>query len=250
MSEIITTKEFKNHCRAAIPEGMVLLEHNGALPLGMGEKIAIFGRGQFEYLKSGSGSGGRVNCPYVTNIYDEIKNRVTLDEAVTQFYCDFIANNPFDKGDGWKPCFCQNEAIPSEDLVVSAAARSNKAIYVICRNVGESFDYEKTAGNWYLSAEEDATIALLSKHFKDVIVLINSGNIIDMSWVKKYNIGTVAYIWQGGQEGANALADMLSGKISPCGKLPNTQAYKIEDYPCFNNFGDRNESIYQEDIYV
>ena len=82
--KIITTKEFATACRKAIPEGIVLLENDGALPLVEKEKVAIFGRGQFEYLKSGSGSGGRVNCPYVTNIYDEIKNRVTLDDNVVR----------------------------------------------------------------------------------------------------------------------------------------------------------------------
>lgn len=122
-----------------------MLENDGSLPLKENENIALFGRGQFEYLKSGSGSGGRVNCPYVTNIYDEIKNRVMLDNNVTQFYSNFIAQNPFDNGDGWKPCFCQTEAVPSEELVRGAAAHSDKAIYIICRNVGESFDYEKVA---------------------------------------------------------------------------------------------------------
>lgn len=250
MSEIITTKEFANHCRKAIPEGIVLLEHSGALPLHKGENIAIFGRGQFEYLKSGSGSGGRVNCPYVTNIYDEIKSQVTLDETVTKFYCDFIAQNPFDAGDGWKPCFCQNEAVPSEELVQAAAQKSDKAIYIICRNVGESFDYEKVAGNWYLSSEEDATLAVLSHYFKNVIVLINSGNIIDMSWVKKYGIGTVAYIWQGGQEGGIGTVDALMGVTAPSGRLTDTIAKSPEDYPCDDCFGDPNKNVHKEDIYV
>ena len=250
MSEIISTEEFKRNCRAAIPEGIVLLEHNGALPLRDGENVAIFGRGQFEYLKSGSGSGGRVNCPYVTDIYDEIKSRVTLDETVTQFYLDIITNNPFDMGDGWKPCFCQIETVPSEDLVVEAASKSEKAIYVLCRNVGEGFDYTKTAGNWYLSNEEEATLALLSRFFKDVIVLVNSGNIIDMSWVKKYNIGTVAYIWQGGQEGGAGTVDMLMGDSSPSGRLTDTIAISAEDYPCDDCFGDPTQNIHKEDIYV
>ena len=248
--KIITTKEFATACRKAIPEGIVLLENDGALPLAKNENVALFGRGQFEYLKSGSGSGGRVNCPYVTNIYDEIKNRVTLDDNVVRFYRDFIEENPFDTGDGWKPCFCQNDAVPSEDLVRNAAARSDKAIYVICRNVGEGFDYEKTPGNWYLSDEEDKTINLLSQHFKNVIVLLNSGNIMDMSWVKRYNIGTVAYIWQGGQEGGAGTVDALMGDVAPSGRLTDTIAITPEDYPCDDCFGDLAQNIHKEDIYV
>ena len=248
--KIITTKEFAAHCRKAIPEGIVLLENNGALPLAKGENVALFGRGQFEYLKSGSGSGGRVNCPYVTNVYDEIKGRVTLDNSVTQFYRDFIKQNPFDAGDGWKPCFCQTEAVPSEELVRDAAARSDKAIYIICRYVGESFDYEKVPGNWYLSQQEDATLSLLSQYFKNVIVLLNSGNIMDMSWVKKYGIGTVAYIWQGGQEGGAGTVDALMGDIAPSGRLTDTIATSPEDYPCDDCFGDMQKNIHKEDIYV
>lgn len=249
-NKIITTKEFAESCRKAIPEGIVLLENDGSLPLKENENIALFGRGQFEYLKSGSGSGGRVNCPYVTNIYDEIKTKVKLDDTVAQFYRDFIAQNPFDNGDGWKPCFCQIEAVPSEELVRDAAARSDKAIYIICRNVGESFDYEKVAGNWYLSEQEDETIELLSQHFKNVIVLLNSGNIMDMSWVKKYNIGTVAYIWQGGQEGGAGTVDALMGDTAPSGRLTDTIALRAEDYPCDDCFGDPVKNIHKEDIYV
>ena len=248
--KIITTKEFAVACRKAIPEGIVLLENNGALPLAKDENIALFGRGQFEYLKSGSGSGGIVNCPYVTNVYDEIKNCVALDNNVTQFYRDFIKQNTFDEGDGWKPCFCQFEAVPSEELVRDAAARSDKAIYIICRNVGESFDYEKAKGNWYLSDQEDKTIELLSQHFKNVIVLLNSGNIMDMSWVKKYNIGTVAYIWQGGQEGGAGTVDALMGDVAPSGRLTDTIAKSPEDYPCDDCFGDPIKNIHKEDIFV
>ena len=133
MEAIITTKQFANSCRNTVPEGIVLLENNDALPLKRGENIALFGRGQFEYLKSGSGSGGRVNCPYVTNLHDEIKSQIILDEKVIEFYRDFIAQNPFDTGDGWKPCFCQNEAVPSEDLVLNASQKSDKAIYIISK---------------------------------------------------------------------------------------------------------------------
>lgn len=139
----MTDKNFAKSCRNAIPEGIVLLESDGSLPFAENENIAFFGRGQFEYLKSGSGSGGRVNCPYVTNIYDEIKNRVNLDSAVLDFYRDFVKENPFDEGDGWQPCFCQKEADLKEELVRESAKRNKKAVYVICRNIGEGYDYEK-----------------------------------------------------------------------------------------------------------
>ena len=250
MSQKSNSEIFASYNRAAIPEGIVLLEQDGSLPLSKGEQVALFGRGQFEYLKSGSGSGGRVNCPYVTNIFDEISSQVTLDQSVTDFYRNFVEVNPFDMGDGWKPCFCQLEAVPDEELVQTAAQNNSKAIYVICRNIGESFDYKKVEGNWYLSAEEDATLSILSRNFKHVIVLVNSGNIMDMSWVKKYNIGTVAYIWQGGQEGGAGTVDALMGTVPPSGRLTDTIAVSPEAYPSDDCFGDTVQNIHKEDIYV
>lgn len=243
-------KKFAEKCRKAIPEGIVLLENDGSLPLSEGENIALFGRGQFEYLKSGSGSGGRVRCPYVTNIYQEIKNRVNLDTDVTDFYKSFISQNPYDEGDGWKPCFCQKEGVPSESLVMSSAQKNDKAVYIICRNIGESFDYEKIRGNWYLSNEEEKTISLLSKYFKNVTVLINSGNVMDLTWIKKYSVGTVAYIWQGGQEGGAGTVDAIMGDTAPSGRLTSTIIASPDDYPCDDCFGDEIKNIHKEDIFV
>lgn len=243
-------KKFAAECRKLVPEGIVLLENDGSLPLSEGENVALFGRGQFEYLKSGSGSGGRVRCPYVTNIYEQIKPRVNLDLNVACFYENFIKENPFDEGDGWKPCFCQKEGVPPESLVISAAQKSDKAIYVLCRSIGESFDYEKVCGNWYLSPEEDAVISLISKHFKSVTVLINSGNVMDLTWIKKYGIGTVAYIWQGGQEGGAGTVDAIMGDAVPSGRLTSTFVISPDDYPCDDCFGDEIKNIHKEDIYV
>ena len=92
---------FINSCVNAIVEGFTLLENDGTLPLKKDDKIALFGRAQFEYVKSGTGSGGRVNCPYVRNVYDELKKVNYVDETVSNFYRDYIKNNPFDIGDGW-----------------------------------------------------------------------------------------------------------------------------------------------------
>ena len=85
-------EKYQKACRKLIPEGIVLLKNlNGVLPLNSSDKIALFSRGQFEYVKSGSGSGGRVNCPYITQFYDEFSSRAQLDEEVSAFYRDFIA---------------------------------------------------------------------------------------------------------------------------------------------------------------
>lgn len=241
---------YAEHCRRLIPEGITLLEHDGSLPLRQGEPIALFGRGQFEYVKSGTGSGGRVNCPYVTNIHDELSARVCLDREVIEFYRDYVNENPFDAGDGWRAPRSQKQPLLDEKFVSAAAKRQNKAIFILCRTVGESFDCNAERGDWYLSEAEEHNIALLSKHFKHFAVLINGGNIIDMSWVKKYGVGTVAYIWQGGQEGARGTVDALMGDAIPCGRLSDTIPCSIDDYPSTKGFGDEIKNVHTEDIFV
>lgn len=241
---------FAKKCRALIPEGVTLLEHDGALPFHEGEKVALFGRGVYEYLKSGSGSGGSVKCAYVTNIIDELRKRIVVDEVVDEFLCEFIANNPLDQGNGWYVPPYQKSPVLDEKFVMEAAERNDKAVYVLNRAYGEEFDCKEEKGYWYLTDEEEQNIAVLSKCFKHLIVLINSGNLMDMSWVKKYGVGTVAYIWQGGQEGGIGTVDVLMGDVPPSGRLADTIAEKLSDYPCADCFGDGQENIHKEDIYV
>lgn len=92
----------------------------------------------------------------------------------------------------------------------------------------------------------------MTANFKNTVVLINSGNIIDMSWMNKYGdrLGAVLYVWQGGMESGNAIGEVLSGKVSPSGKLPDTIADCYESYPAAENFGERAYNNYAEDIFV
>ena len=241
---------FAKKCRALIPEGITLLEHDGALPFHDGEKVALFGRGQYEYLKSGSGSGGSVPCAYVTNIIDELKARVAVDESVDESVRAHIAENPCNQGNGWYVPPYQKSSVLEEEFVKAAAERNEKAMYVLNRAYGEEFDSKTEKGYWYLTDEEEQNIQVLSKYFKHLIVLINSGNLMDMSWVRKYGVGTVAYVWQGGQEGGVGTVDALMGDVPPSGRLADTIAKNIEDYPCADCFGDGVENIHKEDIYV
>ena len=241
---------FAKKCRALIPEGITLLEYDGALPFQEGEKVALFGRGQYEYLKSGSGSGGSVKCAYVTNIIDELRKRISIDEAVDEALRAFIVENPCDQGNGWYVPPYQKSSVLDEEFVRAAASRNEKAMYVLNRAYGEEFDSKAEKGYWYLTDEEEQNIQVLAKSFKHLIVLINSGNLMDMTWVKKYGVGTVAYIWQGGQEGGVGTVDALMGDAPPSGRLADTIATSLSDYPCSNCFGDATENVHKEDIYV
>lgn len=241
-------KKFEAECRKVAAEGCVLLENDGTLPLNKDDRIALFGREQFEYVKSGSGSGGKVNCPYVTDLNAELKAAVGIDEDVEAFYKQFVADNPYDSGDGWKVPSVQKQPYLEETFVKEAAARCNKAVIVISRVYGESFDVIDEKGGWRLTDEEERTIELAAKHFSKVAVVVNSGNLIDFGWIKKYGVNAVMLIWQGGQEGAAGAADVLVGKVSPCGKLPMSIA-ALESYRNVP-FGDEEKNVHAEDIYV
>ena len=246
-------KELQPLCRKLAAEGSVLLENNGVLPFKTNTKIALFGRTQETYIKSGTGSGGLVRVEMTPCILDSFRenDRLILDEELAQIYAEWTKENPYDNGHGWatEP-WSQKEMPLSEELVRAAAARNDVAVIIIGRTAGEDRDNSYNEGSYRLTFDELSMIEKVTGTFKETVIILNVGNLIDLSFMDKYNISALLYVWQGGQEGANALSDILSGKISPCGKLPDTQTYKAEDYPYFNNFGDRNESIYEEDIYV
>lgn len=235
-------------------EGSVLLENKGdILPVKKGQIISLFGRTQIDYNKSGTGSGGLVNAPYVINILDGIlENKdLTLNMELVDTYKKWLIENPFDKGTGWatEP-WCQVEMVPSEETVKRAKEVSDIAVMVIGRTAGEDKDNGAEKGSWYLTDNEEAMLSVVSKYFEKTVVLLNTGAIIDTSWVEKYDIKSVMYVWHGGQEGGRAVADLLSGKVTPSGKLPDTIAKDINDYPSTKNFGDKIKNYFKEDIYV
>ena len=235
--------------RESIPEGIVVLECNESLPLLKNDRVALFGRGQFEYVKSGTGSAGKVNSPYCTQIESELKKYVNLDNDVSEFYRNYIDKNPFVFDDFSHPPV-RKQPILEDVFVKTAAGNNNKAIYILSRLSGECYDFRTENGDWYLTDEEKQNLCVLKKYFPDLIVLVNSGNIIDMSWVKKYNIKNVLYIWQGGQEGAAGTVLALIGEIPPSGRLADTIATDIIDYPSTRNFGNDEKNVHAEDIYV
>ncbi|MBP5151304.1 MAG: glycoside hydrolase family 3 protein [Lachnospiraceae bacterium] len=247
-------KEYAGIAREAGAEGCVLLKNDGdTLPLKKGAKVALFGRTQFDYIKSGSGSGGLVNTPYVVNIYEGLKNSgsVELDETVADIYRAWLKDHPYDKGVGWagEP-FSQVEMPLDPDMVKKAAAKNEVAVAVIGRLAGEDKDNTPDKGSYILREDEHDMIKELTMNFEKVCVLLNSGNIIDMKWVKELNPSAVLYVWQGGVEGGNSVADVVTGKVNPSGHLADTIAYDIKDYPCEGHFGDPNEGVYVEDIFV
>lgn len=251
--KIFDLKAYAEKAREAVAEGIVMLRNEGrVLPLAKGEKIALFGRSQFNYYKSGTGSGGMVNTSYVTGIREALKNSdFVLNKELEATYEDWLKENPFDAGVGWaaEPWF-QKEMPISEELAAKVRAESDTAIVVIGRTAGEGKDNKAEEGSYLLTAEEEDMLKKVCGAFERTVVLLNVGNIIDMKWVETCKPQAVLYVWQGGQEGGNGVLDILSGAVSPSGKLADTIAVDIADYPSTKNHGDEKRNIYAEDIYV
>ncbi len=246
-------KQYAALARQAAAEGCVLLENkNNTLPLSEGEKCAVFGRTQFEYYKSGTGSGGLVNTSYVHDLeYALNESSLVIDEEVKNAYKDWLKDHPFDLGNGWaQEPWCQEEMPLSDELVSGAASRCQTALIVIGRTAGEDRDNAAEKGSWYLTDGEEAMLQTVCRHFSRTVVILNVGNIIDMSFVDRYEPSSVLYIWQGGMEGGCGAVDVLTGKVPASGRLSDTIAYHIEDYPSTRNFNCEETIRYEEDIYV
>lgn len=238
--------------RQVSAEGAVLLKNeNHVLPLKEGSSVAVFGRSQYNYYKSGTGSGGLVNVSHVVSIPEALGRKFVLNKEINDTYVEWIKQHPYEYGSGWgeEPWF-QEEMPLSDELVGKAAAESETAVIIIGRTAGEDQDNKAEQGSYLLTDAEEDMLKKVCGAFSKTVVLLNVGNIIDMKWVEKYNPAAVLYVWQGGQEGGNGVLDVLDGTVTPCGRLSDTIARDIMDYPSTVNHGDPDRNIYQEDIYV
>lgn len=240
-------------CLQSAEEGTVLLKNdNAVLPI-KDEKISVFGRCQINYFYVGYGSGGDVNQPYEVSLIDGLRNNgVMLNEELLSIYEKWCADNPINHGfwGHWPMNYPEMEL--SADVVKKAGDNSDKAIVVLGRAAGEDRENKLEKGSFYLTDTEINMLNLVTANFDKVIVIMNCGNVVDMSWVKDYNdkISGIIYAWQCGMESGNAIANILTGKTNPSGKLADTIAVKYEDYPSAKDFGNLEYNNYTEDIFV
>lgn len=236
----------------AVSGGIVMLKNDGALPLKQGGTAAVFGRIQLHYYKSGTGSGGMVNVSKVIGITDGLLDAgYKLDEQLLNAYREWDEQNPFDYGEGWggEP-WSQKEMPLTDELVGGAASRADVAIVIIGRTAGEEMDNKLEKGAFLLSDLEEDMLRRVTSAFDKTVVLLNTGGLIDMSFMDRYPVSAVMYVWQGGMVGGAGTAAVLTGEVSPSGKLPDTIAYEISDYPSDKFFGSGDMDCYGEDIYV
>ncbi len=240
--------------RNAASQGAVLLKNNGALPFEKGSKVALFGRVQNDWFYTGYGSGGDVNKPYAVNLIDGVKNcdSLRLDENLAKIYLDWCNKNPIDHGVwGHWPRFYPE--MPLDNAVVDAAAKSSDcAVITIGRSSGEDRENALEKGSYYMTDDELEMIKKVTDKFQKTVIVFNIGSIIDFSWMESFGdkISAALIVWQGGMESGNSVCDILSGKVTPSGKLPATVVKKYEYYPCANDFGAKEYNNYVEDIYV
>lgn len=254
----IPLEGFAEFSREVAAQGAVLLKNEGhVLPIQKNEKVSVFGRVQINYYRSGTGSGGSVNVTHTTSLLEGLRSKkdIVVNEQLSQIYEQWVEQNPFDNGGGgWAAEPWHQKEMPlTDEIVARAATESEKAIVVIGRTAGEDQDNADAPGSYRLTDDEKEMLKKVCAHFDQTIVVLNVSNIIDMSWLNDDNlrdIPTVIYAWHGGMEGGNAIADVIVGDVIPSGKLTDTIAYAIEDYPSTRNYGDEFRNFYQEDIYV
>ena len=251
----MVTPEMAALARRAGAEGSVLLKNDGTLPLKPQESIAVFGRCQLDWFYVGYGSGGDVHPPYRVNLMEGLKNAaVPFDETVAQVYADwcFSEDNKADHG-WWGHWPMSHPEMALGQVMVSAAAKRNRtALVVIGRAAGEDRENTLTKGSYYLADGEKAMLDAVTSAFEQTVVVLDIGSIMDLSWVEAYGdkLSAVLIAWQGGMESGNAVADVLTGKVNPCGKLADTIAGNYEDYPSSASFGGKEFNNYTEDIFV
>ena len=238
-------------CRRIGAESVVMLKNNGnVLPLDRSRKVSVFGRVQNDYFYVGYGSGGDVNAPYKISLLQALRNDpdITVNTELADEYERRCAAEPVDNGFWGHWPMCYDELSIDAATAKKAAANSDTAIVVIGRAAGEDRENKLEKGSYYLTDEETALLDSVTAEFDKVIVLLNCGSIMDMAALDAYGdkISALLYVWQSGMESGNALADVLSGRVSPSGKLTDTIARDYYDYPSAKDFGGKDYNFYTE----
>lgn len=267
--------EHQEEVRRLAGECMVILENDGVLPLQAGtKKIALFGTGARHTIKGGTGSGDvnvrenisiaqgleRAGFEFVTEGWLDQYDRLYVDaqEAYAKKLNEFTEKtgkpsmlyafeNPFEEP--------EQPEITEADVKEADVKEADAAIYVISRNSGEGKDRRAEKGDYYLSDRELQNIRFMTEHYKNCIVLLNVGGVIDLTSLKTIEgVQAIMLVGQTGNMGGYAVADVLTAKTIPSGKLTDTWARSYEDYPSSATFshrdGNLDDEYYSDGIYV
>ena len=267
--ESLRETEHKAIARRAAAEGIVLLKNDGVLPLRT-RKVALYGPGSRMTVKGGSGSGD-VHERHSVTIEEGLRNAgftfpttLWMDRFRGKYDADVAAwrsgleqevkkYNPIQTmqmfiyiGEHPMPYPACTPVLPDE-----LTEETDTAIYVLSRQAGEGKDRKAEKGDYLLSDMEEESLRLLSRHYKTLILVLNCGSAMDLSILDEVRVDAVLFYGQGGMEGGNALADILTGKVSPSGRLTDTWGCRYADYPAAKTFSLPGlEDDYAEGIYV
>ena len=250
--------EHAKKVRALSPECTLLLRSSGLLPIKDLKKVALFGSGARHTIKGGTGSGD-VNVRHfitaeegIENAGIEIVSKKWLDEydaVVAKSYKAFVERIKEEAKKSGQPAmmYAMGKTMPEPDYEIALDYDADTAIYVLARNSGEGDDRKIVAGDINLTATEARDIKLLNEKYKNFILVLNVGGLIDLTPVEE--VKNVLLLGQLGQETGNVLADLITGKSYPSGKLTTTWA-PIVDYPSTEGFADPDDTEYSEGVYV
>lgn len=249
------SKEHIALSRKAATEGMVLLKNdNDILPFEKGSKLALFGKGIADYVKGGGGSGD-TTVAYVRTILQGLK--IKEEEGKISLFtplCDFFEKSVAAQYQNGAEPGRTTEVMPPQDLFERSAQFTDTAVVVISRFSGEGYDRTGKAydGDFYLSREEEALVKKVEEYFARIVVILNTGGMMDTLWFKNNSkVEASLLAWQGGMEGGLATADILVGDAYPSGHLSDTFATDFDAYPSSANFNESEDYVeYTEDIYV
>lgn len=231
--------------RNAAADGMVLLKNdNGTLPLDSKAKVALFGVRSYDFISGGTGSGD-VNEAYTVGMLEGMQNAGFQIEAglndIYKAYLDYqnviTKNTSVNRGWFWgKPL--TPEADFQNSVFTAFARRNDVAVITLGRNSGEGAD-RGLDGDFYLTETEKRLVDGVCTAFhaanKKVVVILNVGGVIETaSW--KGQPDAILLAWQPGQEGGNAVTDVIAGKVNPSGRLSTTWAVDYFDYPSSKDF--------------
>lgn len=271
-SNAVTERETINRktARAAASEGMVLLKNEDhVLPLKPGTKVALYGGGASKTVKGGTGSGD-VNERESVSIYEGMKAAgyvITTENWIRDYderyekarieWRDYI----LEKSKGMEDStvdffnvysttpFVRPEGMPAEKT------DADYAFFILSRVAGEGADRFAAQGDYLLTEYEEKLLEDICTYYENVVVVINTGGLMDLSFMDKYsNIKALVQMVQAGMEGGNAFADLISGKVTPSGKMTDSWAYEYSDYPNSATYSHNNGNVqtekYEEGIYV
>lgn len=268
----VSKREMENRAvaRKAAAQGIVLMKNEGVLPLKKESRIALFGGGASHMIKGGTGSGdvcerevvsiyqGLLNAGIEITSGDWIENYEQIFTKARQDWKDQILGIA---GDANAPEFFEVYAAHAFEMPSGRKIEANDlkgadaAIYVISRVAGEAADRFEKAGDYYLTEQEKEELGTIAQYCENIVVVLNIGGQIDLKDILAVKeVKALVNLGQPGMEGGNALADVLTGAVNPCGKLADTWAKNYQDYPNAETFSHNNGNVeeekYEEGIYV